>query len=120
MRIRHISLEFVGVRVAEIKKKNSNVQDWCWIPTHANPADLGTRANVSPKDLGPDSTYQNGMDWMCQPHSQWPCRKDFTKPPQEEMRKRYTCSATNAIAPFLSRFRSLQPAVRAMATVIAA
>ena len=48
MRIRHISLEFVGVRVAEIKKKNSNVQDWCWIPIHANPADLGTRANVSP------------------------------------------------------------------------
>ena len=55
--------EFVGIRVAEIKK-NSNVKDWAWIPTHANPADLGTRTNVVPADLGPDSFYKKGMDGM--------------------------------------------------------
>ena len=54
--LRHL-LGFFGIRVAEIKK-NLNVKDWAWIPTHANPAVLGTRTNVVPADLGPDSFYR--------------------------------------------------------------
>ena len=111
--------EFFGIRVAEIKK-NSNVKDWAWIPTHANPADLGTRTNVVPADLGPDTLYQKGMDWMNGPHSEWPTKKEFTSPPPEERRKDISCAIIIVLDSSLARFRTLQPAVRVLATVISA
>ena len=111
--------EFVGIRVAEIKK-NSNVKDWAWVPTHANPADLGTRTNVVPADLGPDSVYQKGMDWMNGPHPEWPIKKEFTNTPLEERRKDISCAIIHVPDSSLARFRTLQPAVRALATVISA
>ena len=42
----HTLAEFVANRVAEIKNKSNTNEDWFWIPTDKNPADLGTRPNV--------------------------------------------------------------------------
>ena len=109
--------EFVSQQVAKIKK-NSNVKDWAWIPTHTNPADLGTWTNVVPADLGPDSFYQKGMDWMNGPHSEWPIKKEFTSPPPEERRKDISCAIIHISDSSLARFRTLQPVVRALATVV--
>ena len=80
----------------------------------------GNQSQCKTIGSGSQQHISEWQDWMCQPHSEWPIKKDFAKPPQEEMRKGFTSSATNAIAPFISRFRSLQPAVRTMATVIVA
>ena len=48
--------EFVGTRTGEIKNK-SDPGEWFWIPTKENLADMGTRDDVKPEMMGPDSAY---------------------------------------------------------------
>ena len=67
--------EFVGTRVGEIKAKSES-QEWSWLPTHENLADLGTRDNVKPDMLALGSKYQVGMDWMNQEEETWPVKKN--------------------------------------------
>jgi hypothetical protein len=79
--------EFVANRVSEVRSKTST-DDWAWVPTDCNPADLGTRAQVTAADLAEGTWYQEGMDWMRLPEAEWPTKKTFkTQPPQEERRK---------------------------------
>ena len=47
-------------------------------------------------------------------------QKEFTSPPPEERRKDIACAIINVSDSFLARFRTLQPAVRALAMVISA
>ena len=79
-------LEFVGTRVGEIRSKSDVENEWSWIPTDENLADLGTRTSVKPEMMGPDSEYQNGKRWMNQSKESWP---SSTIPggqiPQEEL-----------------------------------
>lgn len=77
--------EFVGTRVGEIRSKCEAEKEWYWIPTDKNLADMGTRENVVPKDLGPESQYQCGQPWMSQPRADWPTTQTPGQVPQEEL-----------------------------------
>ena len=52
---------------------------WYWLESKDNPADLGTRGNVSPKDLDIGSIWQVGPKWLGKPKEEWPVREDFRK-----------------------------------------
>jgi hypothetical protein len=80
-------LEFVGTRVSEIKTKSSPEEEWYWVPTDCNLANMGTRPTVQPDEMGEDSDYQNGMEWMRRLEVEWPVKKMVTPPPVEECRK---------------------------------
>jgi hypothetical protein len=56
-------LECVGTRVSEIKTKSNLEEEWYWVPTDCNLADIGTRPTVQPDEMGEDSDYQNEMEW---------------------------------------------------------
>jgi hypothetical protein len=45
-------LEFVGTRVSEIKTKSNPEEEWFWVPTDCNLADMGTRPTVQPDEMG--------------------------------------------------------------------
>ncbi len=76
--------EFVATRVAEVKSK-SLVEEWSWIPTDSNMADLGTRGEVNPEQMGLGSEYQDGPEWLRGPEAGWPCRDSFGAVPSEEL-----------------------------------
>ncbi len=40
--------------VSEIKTKSKPEKEWFWIPGELNPADMGTRPTVVPRDMGPE------------------------------------------------------------------
>ena len=77
--------EFVGTRTGEIKGKSSPEEEWFWLPTKENLADLGTRDDVTPELLSPDSTYLNGMPWMEESEDKWPVNQTPGKVPDEEL-----------------------------------
>ena len=64
--------EFVGTRTGEIKSKSDPDKEWFWVPTAENLADLGTRNDVTPEMMGPESAYLNGQAWMQQEFVTWP------------------------------------------------
>ncbi len=53
--------EFVGARVSEVKVNSSVEEEWLWLDGNCNPADLGTRSDATPQDMGPESEYEVGM-----------------------------------------------------------
>jgi hypothetical protein len=67
--------EFVGARVSEVKVNSNIEEEWRWLEGNCNPADLGTRSNVTPQDMIPGSEYQIGKPLMAEPESTWPCKK---------------------------------------------
>jgi hypothetical protein len=80
-------LEFVGMRVSQVKSLSSPEKEWFWIPGDCNLADMGTRPNVEPGDLQGGTDYQEGMPWTRSPEEDWPARQEFSNPPPEERRK---------------------------------
>ena len=52
-----------GNRIGEIQDLTRK-DDWKWIRTDLNIADLGTRADAEPVDLNSTSQYQRGPDWL--------------------------------------------------------
>jgi hypothetical protein len=93
-------LEFVGTRVSEIRTKSKVDTEWFWFHGELNPADLGTRPTMTPRNMGEESTYQKGFPWMYQPVESWPVKKDFTPPPVEECRKdvmQATCAVARVV-----------------------
>ena len=78
---------FTGHRVAEVIHGSENAR-WLWCPTEFNPADLGTRGNARPEDLGPNSPWQRGPEWLSSPENTWPTRADFRgEVPAGELKK---------------------------------
>ena len=55
--------QFVRGNVIDILRF-SNPDEWNWVPSSENPSDLGTRRNVSLKDVGPGSAWDKGKAWM--------------------------------------------------------
>ncbi|XP_036347646.1 uncharacterized protein LOC118757024 [Rhagoletis pomonella] len=59
-------------RVAEILE-NTNLQQWRWVPSRLNPADLATK-----QESKVDSdTWINGPHFLKADENDWPNRKDF-------------------------------------------
>jgi hypothetical protein len=83
-------VEFIGTRVSEIRTKSKVDMEWFWFPGELNPADMGTRPTMTPRDMGEGTPYQIGLPWMYQLVDSWPVRKDFTSLPAEECCKDVT------------------------------
>lgn len=64
---------FVAVRIAEIQTK-TDPREWWWIDSSMNIADLTSRP-CSPKDIGENSSWQNGPKFLTYPVSEWPIRQ---------------------------------------------
>ena len=75
-----------GNRIGEIQDLTSK-DDWKWIRTDLNIADLGTRADAEPVDLNSTSQYQRGPDWLYWPKSEWPATIVQGEIPREELSK---------------------------------
>jgi hypothetical protein len=111
--------EFVGTRVSEVKTKSNPESEWYWVPTDKNLADMGTRPNVDPADMGPESHYQNGMPWMSEEVSRWPVSQSFARPPEEEFRNQAVCLAVQRDHSLihLERFKSFKKVLRVVGLV---
>lgn len=73
---------YEGVRISEIQSNSryvdGNLQDWAWISGGENPADLCTKP-VKPKEIGPDSVWQKGPQFMYTEFAAWPVKTSFSK-----------------------------------------
>ena len=115
-------LEFVGTRVSEIRSKSA-AEDWYWIPTGENLADLGTRPFTNPHELDRNSEYQIGKAWMTKPVDEWPISYKIGQVPEDEKLKAHRClSVKKESLPLfdISRFSSYKKVLRITATVILA
>ena len=71
---------YEGVRLGEIQSATSgNLSSWAWIAGTENIADWVTRTK-SPADLGPDSAWFNGPEFMKRPISEWGIKTNPDKP----------------------------------------
>ena len=61
---------FVGNRISEIQRK-TKVAQWHWVPSDQNAADIISRG-VSPRELGEQSVWQGGPEFLKGPQSAWP------------------------------------------------
>ncbi len=64
---------FVAHRIAEIQE-TSSPDEWWWIETKDNPADMTTRCK-SPSDLDSNSEWQEGPHYLTKPIEEWPIHK---------------------------------------------
>jgi hypothetical protein len=53
-------LEFVGTRVSEIKTKSNPEEEWYWVPTDCNLADMGPGPQCSRTRWGRTPTTRTG------------------------------------------------------------
>ena len=82
---------FVAHRIGEICDK-SNPDQWRYVPTDLNPADLGTRG-MTARELTESSKWWNGPDFLHCPEAEWPDCK-FNKPSREAMTELKTNAQT--------------------------
>ena len=64
---------WVRNRVIETNRL-TNEDDWRWVEGKDMIADLGTRKGTAISDVGPDSFWINGFDWMKEPVSEFPMK----------------------------------------------
>ena len=55
--------QFVRGSVVDVLRF-TNKNDWFWVPSELNPCDVGTRREVNIQDVGPNSEWQLGKEWM--------------------------------------------------------
>ena len=77
-------LEYEAIRLSEIQTKSDPHRDWCWIAGQNNPADLGTRPDVAAAEVCGGSPFQRGYEWMYAEKQDWPVKKSFSAPLEEE------------------------------------
>lgn len=65
---------FVGNRVAEVQSKTEPIE-WYWVSSKENNANLTTR-ECSPLELGIESVWQKGPDFLYQDFSEWPVKQN--------------------------------------------
>ena len=86
---------FAATRVGEIQE-GTNVTDWYWIPGDYNTADWLTRGK-SPKDIGMDSVWQKGPEFLTKPESEWPISQDNTEQQLPDTIKQGTTNAVKQL-----------------------
>ena len=64
---------FVATRIGEIQGK-TGPDEWWWVEYELNAAELTTRV-TQPTELGPDSIWQKGPEFLEKPISVWPIYK---------------------------------------------
>lgn len=114
---------FVAVRVGEIQQSTKPDQ-WYWIDGEHNIADWVSRGKC-PGDLGPNSAWQRGYEFMYTPIDSWPIQQSRTKEVELPEVKSYIFH-TIAVMPKInisavvdiSRFSSLSTLVKVTARIM--
>ncbi|XP_062705798.1 uncharacterized protein LOC134287620 [Aedes albopictus] len=76
--------QFVGFRVAEILS-TTGVDEWRWIPTKSNVADLATKWGTGP-DMSGSGVWFYGPEFLRQPENLWPQQQQASSSTVEEIR----------------------------------
>ena len=82
---------FAATRIGEIQEGTS-LTDWYWVESKHNIADCITRGK-KPSDIGLESTWQKGPEFLKQPENEWPITRNYVQPQLPELVK--TAMATN-------------------------
>lgn len=97
-----------------LSKPPSTWETWRHVPTHENPADLGTRG-CRPQDLNINPLWWYGPRWLLNYPSEWPSRNPLNPPiTQHSIQALHT--STQKID-LLDRFSSYQKALRVLCYV---
>ncbi|XP_075163389.1 uncharacterized protein LOC142236024 [Haematobia irritans] len=104
---------YVANRTALIHDIVPNVK-WRHVPTHENPADLGTRG-CRPQDLTSNPLWWYGPSWMTTPEFNWPNRNPLTTNLPAEIVQSY--QVTTESVDILERFSSYTKALRVLSYV---
>ena len=69
---------FAATRIGEIQE-GTNPENWYWVESKYNIADCLTRGR-KPDDIGLESTWQKGPDFLKQAEDKWPITRDYLEP----------------------------------------
>ena len=97
--------EFFGNRIGEIQGNQAKIEEYCpvgdngewWFTlSENNGADIATRLDSSPEDIGKGSVWQTGPVYLRSNRSSWPVNRDFATRkndliPQCELLKKFRC-----------------------------
>ena len=113
---------FVAVRIGEIQE-NTDPNDWYWMEGRHNISDWLTRGKT-PKELGEDSLWQNGMHFMKLLENEWPLKRDQPKeelPEQIKLVMKIDAQLEETLSSRidLNRFSNYQKLLRVTARVLA-
>ena len=114
--------ELVGTRIGKIRSNKTNVNDWAWVQSKDNPADIGTRG-INPISLHDKSIWQNGPDWLRLHYSSWPINYDYKEDmPAAELLPVYLVNRVNIALHIgnvidINKFNSLDKLLRSTAIV---
>ncbi|CAB4037832.1 Hypothetical predicted protein, partial [Paramuricea clavata] len=113
---------FAATRIGEIQE-GTIPADWYWIKGDFNIADWITRGK-KPSEIGPDSAWQNGPEFLTKPVSEWPVEQTFNGeelPERIRVAKATNTTVTNipAAAIDITRYSSYNKLMRVTARVIA-
>ena len=84
-------ITFAATRIGEIQEGTSQ-SEWYWVESKHNIADCITRGK-KPSDIGLESTWQKGPEFLKQPENEWPITRNYLEPQLPELVK--TAMATN-------------------------
>ena len=73
---------FAATRIGEIQE-GTNPENWYWVESKYNIADCLTRGR-KPDDIGLESTWQKGPDFLKQAEDKWPITRDYLEPKLSE------------------------------------
>ena len=85
---------FVAVRVGEIQHYTRK-EDWFWTESSENVVDMLSRG-ANPEDLGMQSRWQSGPDFLKQPVKRWPVLQSFSGVEVPELAKVVNVNAAKA------------------------
>ncbi|XP_055712962.1 uncharacterized protein LOC129807608 [Phlebotomus papatasi] len=68
---------FVGNRVGEIQEV-TNPDEWKWLPTDLNVADIATR-DTGNTDFSPEATWYSGPEFLYKSESEWPQQRESSE-----------------------------------------
>ena len=94
---------FFHNRRGEILNNMDQIRNFCPIENlhhvsgKLNPADIATRGNSRIEDIGPDSFWQTGPDFLCSPRSKWLVTKDFIRVEVPDDEKRHATASFRAV-----------------------
>lgn len=111
----HLLKTFVSNRVVDIQSK-SNINEWRYIPTNQNPADLLTRG-ITPQELKKSALWWTGPSFLSQfDKLEWPSLVEVPPElPEIKLNSRSHISVTNQPVVNFEKFSSLSKLERIMA-----
>ena len=69
-------------------RKMCPMEDVHHVSGSLNPADIATRGNSKLEDIGPESYWQSGPQFLCSPRELWPVTREFVRVPVPDEERR--------------------------------